>query len=167
MDDDIPYALKQALEVPLKARIDNLLRARDDDNNPYKRGTYSKHFMRIDDDTYQVVFHLDTAMPDHMTTERRVVTLKRDPSTDTWAIADEKVVDTYSGLERRVPGDESFQHFDRFSFDLGGLTIEATGGTLATDPCRDDVEVIWLSAEKLRYDYQPPTDQIGVLYDVM
>src|SRR5262245_18363139 len=53
--------LQADLEAALKVKIDGLLSAKNEDGLPYKRGTYSKTFEKVDDSTYLASFHQDEA----------------------------------------------------------------------------------------------------------
>ncbi|MCZ6832164.1 MAG: hypothetical protein O7F11_00310, partial [Acidobacteria bacterium] len=167
MENDIPFALQQRLEEPLQARVKSLLRERNDLDNPYKRGAFSRSFQKIDDSTYQVSFNLDTAEGGLMTTQRFLYTLKLDAAGGAWRIAGKELQDTFSGLYRRDPGDEEFRKFDSFKLELERLTVEAAGGNLIIDNCDGKPEYLILSGENLAYQFDPPGDQVGILYDVL
>ena len=167
MENDLPYDLQQRLEEPLQERVKSLLRERNAENNPYKRGAYSHSFLKIDDSTYQVSFHLDTAESGVMKTERYLYTLELNPANLLWSITNEELQDTFSSLYRRNPGDEEFKNFDSFHLELEGLTVKADSGGLIIDTCDNKPEFLILSGENLSYDYTPPSAQRGNLYKVL
>ena len=154
---DLPAMLRQDLEGVLKKKIADLLAQKDESGNGFKRGSYSKNFKKVDDSTYQVVFHQDTAGNDRLKSERLLLTLKKDGS-GKWAVAKEDLQDTYDGLYRGVVGDEQFFKFDKLSFDREGLKVTATNGSLYKDFFNGKTSRFVIVAPDLAYDYAPPTD---------
>src|SRR5215813_10307967 len=61
---EVPLEVRSALEEVLQAKVKALLAEKDKDGQPYRRGSFSKIFHRVDDSTYQAAFHRDTASKD-------------------------------------------------------------------------------------------------------
>src|SRR5207249_3957455 len=97
---DVPEDIRTALEAAMTAKMSTLFDEKNEDGQLYKRGTFSRQFRKVDDETYQVTSHRDTASKDALTTERFLVTLKKDPS-GKWKVASEDLQDTYKNLYRQ------------------------------------------------------------------
>src|SRR5262245_25888843 len=65
-DELIPFDVRSGLEETLQAKVKALLAEKDKEGQPYRRGSFSKQFHKIDEDTYTVAFHRDTASRDRM-----------------------------------------------------------------------------------------------------
>jgi aminopeptidase N len=155
---------RRAIESALKARVDVLLQEKDENGASMKRGSYSHTFRKMDDATYQVSFTIDTAGKESLTTERYLFTLKRDPAASRWSIDKEELQDTYRGLIRSVPADESFRRFERFMFDREGLKVSATKGSLFIDTRGGKPFWISFAADDLSYSYEPPLARDKALF---
>ncbi len=131
-DSGLSINLRRALEAPLRQEVSKLLAEKDADGHRFRRGTFSRNFKKVDDSTYEVTFHQDTAMGVNMTTERYLVTLNKDGA-DTWSIASKELQDSFGELTRRMPYDETFHRVDSFSVEKEGLKITATNGSLGKD----------------------------------
>ena len=59
--------------------------------------------------------------------------MRKNPNSDEWTVVSEDLKDRYSGLRRRVGGDEDFFRFGTFIFEREGLKITASNGTLYKD----------------------------------
>ena len=64
----IPDDVRAAIDEALRAKAGKLANEKDANGQQLKRGTYSKDFHRIDDDTYIVAFHRDIASSDKLLT---------------------------------------------------------------------------------------------------
>src|SRR5206468_12030883 len=112
-------------------KVSALRGEKNQDGVPYKRATFSRHFKKVDDSTYQVTFHCDTARDnDTLLTEHFLVTLKKDPSSEKWKAASEDLLDSYSNLYRLVSSKAQFQKFASFSLSREGLKVSAGSGNL-------------------------------------
>ena len=132
-DSGLSINLRRALEAPLRKEVSKLLAEKDADGHRFRRGTFSRNFKKVDDSTYEVTFHQDTAMGGSMTTERYLITLKSEDGGDNWSIASKELQDSFGELIRAMPYDETFHRFDSFSFEKEGLKITATNGSLGKD----------------------------------
>src|SRR5262245_17099706 len=155
---------RRAIESALKSRVDLLLQEKDENGASIKRGSYSHTFRKVDDATCQVTFTVDTAGKETLTTSRYLFTLKRDPAGNRWSIDKEELQDTYTGLLRSVPEDESFKRFDRFAFDREGLKVSGTNGSLWIDTRGGKPFWIALFADDLSYSYEPPLARDKALF---
>jgi hypothetical protein len=159
VDSDVPFDLRQQLEIPLQKKVAELRAKTDAEGMHNERGSYMKRFVKVDDDTYHVVLHRNIAGPEELTTERYLLTLERASGGSTWTIADEKLERTVSGLLFRTkPGDETFQEFDSFSIAREGLTISGGHGALVVDSWHGRPSAISLVADNLVYEYEAPKD---------
>jgi hypothetical protein len=163
--DEIDPQLQADLEAALRAKVGELLAAKDEAGKPYRRGSFSKSFRKVDDDTYQASFHQDTAGKDQVKTERLLLTLKKGDGVR-WEIAEEEVKDTFTGLYRSVFGDEEFFTFESFSIEHEGMKISATNGSMVQDYYNGEVIGFVLFADDLKYDYEPPKDALDQYYSV-
>ncbi|MFQ5671145.1 MAG: M1 family metallopeptidase [Acidobacteriota bacterium] len=162
----LPHALQASLEEPLKARVAALLAEKNQQGASFKRGSYSRNFLKVDDATYQVSFHQDTAKKDRLLTERNLLTLVPNPEKSGWSVQSAELKDSYEGLFRLVPGDEKFFSFSGFHFSREGLTVQATHGELVQDYRRGQTELMLVAAEDLAFAYQPPGKLDQSLYTV-
>jgi len=163
---DAPPEISKELQAVMNARIGEILSQRNADGEPFKRAIASRSYRRVDDNTYQVGLHVDSAMGTELVTERYVVTLKAGADGD-WAITNEELKDTYKGLYRGVLGDEDCDHFSSFSLQREGLILKATNGSLCKDYYRDQVARISVAADDLSYEYAPPMETQDLLFRIM
>ena len=161
---DVPEEVRNGIDPVLKEKVKKLLDEKDANGQPFKRGSWSKNFRKVDDSTWLVAFHRDTASPDRLRTERFELKLAGDKS-GKWTVASEELKDSYDNLFRRVPGDEQFAKFGRFSFDREGMKISASGGSLFKDFRNGRIEHIVMAAGDIRYEYLPPEKKFVQLYD--
>jgi len=77
-DEDVPDNVRVQLEDVLRQRVSKLREEKNEAGIPFRRGTYSKSFKRVDDATFHVTFHQDTASKGRLKTERYLLTLKKD-----------------------------------------------------------------------------------------
>jgi hypothetical protein len=157
--------IRHALELTLQRHVKELLKEKDEYGASCKRGAYSRNFRPQEDDTFQVVFHLDTAEKESLRTERMLLTLgKLDEKKDRWEIKAKEVQDIYEALKRSVPGDESFRAFDSFSMDLEGLSFSTGAGALWADSRGGRISRFSLAAGEMDYSYEPPVPRHRALY---
>jgi len=156
----IPDATRSGIESALQTKVGALLKEKDGAGLSNKRGFYSKRFQKVDDSTYQVAFTTQTAGAERMTSERFRLTLKKDAN-GMWAIAKEEKMATFDDMWRRTVGSETFQKFDRLSFDREGLKVTATGGVLYTETLNGKPRTIAFGAPDLKFEYAPPLKSAG------
>jgi hypothetical protein len=162
---DLDPQLQADLEAAVRAKVSELLAEKDESGISYKRGSYSKSFRKIDDETFQASFHQDTAGKDQVKTERLLLTLKKKGDVD-WEVVDEEVMDTFTGLYRSVWGDEEFFTFESFTIEIEGLEVTATNGSIARDYFRGGIAGFVLFADDLKYRYDPPKEALEQYYSV-
>ena len=153
---NLPYELRVALEQPLKKKLSDLANEKNAEGQSYRRGTYSRNFRKVDDSTFQVTLHRDSAAEETLTTDRLLLTLKKSAKGE-WGIASETVEDTYSGLHRG--GTARFYPFESFSFDRGGLQLSASKGGLFEWYYQGQVVGFLITAANLKYTYNAPPQQ--------
>jgi hypothetical protein len=150
--DELTYELVEQLVVPLKKKVNAMRDERGDEGRLHRRGSFSKNFKKIDDDTYQVSFQRDTASKDTLTSERLLLTLKR-KGAESWEIVNEELVDTYE--LHRQHGYRIYP-FAGFAFDKGGLSLSASQGYMVESYFAGEVDGFFVIADDLQYKYTPP-----------
>ena len=98
---------REAIEYALQNRVNDLVAQKNDSGRTYRRGTFSREFRHIDDGTYVVSFMEETAGDTTLTTDRYSVTLSGKPGSDKWAVTESELQDTFEGLVRSMPRDET------------------------------------------------------------
>jgi hypothetical protein len=161
---DLPEGLKTELEAAVQAKVGALLDEKNEEGAPYKRATFSRHFKKIDEDTYQTVLNRDTTSKDSMTTDRLLVTIKRDAATQKWKTVSEDLQDTYKNLIRSVPGDEDFYRFDSVSFSREGLKLSGSGGSLYKDYRQGKPVRFLVHAKDTSWEFVPGEKKFQGLY---
>lgn len=154
-DELIPSDVRSELEGVLQDKVKALRDEKDKTGQPYRRGSFSKFFHKVDEDTYQVAFHRDSAGKDRLLTERFLLTLKRNGSK--WTIASEDLKDSYDGLTRLAPGEEEFYRFDSVAFDREGMKVSCGPGHLVKASRAGKTEYFAFAGSGLQYEYLPPT----------
>ena len=99
-EEQTPPEVRRGLESALQSKAAALMNEKNEAGQPYKRGIYSKKFHKVDDSTYKVSFHVNTALTGEMTTERYMLTLTGQGAD--WKVTKEELQDTYTGLYRAV-----------------------------------------------------------------
>ena len=163
--DDVPLSVRNGIQEVLQAKVKVLLEERNDEGHRYIRGTYSRKFRKVDESTFQVTFHKDTARNDRMVTERYLLTLEL--TGNRWEIVSEEIQDSFDGLYRSVPEDETFFRFDKFTFDREGFKVTATNGSMLQDFRRGEIFRFSVSSADLTYEYLPPVKKDQLLYKIM
>ncbi len=164
-ESETPLEVRKGIEQALIEKARDLGKEKDEQGKPYKRCNYSHSFRRVDDSTYKVGFHIDTATPENLVTERYVLTLKA--SGGKWSITGEELQDTYKGLFRLLRDDEECFRFERFSFSREGLEATATNGSMCKDYLVDEVVRFSVASDDLAYEYVPPIPQDQVLFELI
>ena len=139
--DDLPE-----IERLLRARAAEVLAVKDPSGRSTQRASYSRALRRVDDDTRETGFLVDTATEDTMVTRRYRLTLRRGPSDGAWRVEETKLEDTWEALTREVPGTEEFGRFDAFLFQKEGLAVRSGPGFLYMIRRGGSVQRIVLSA---------------------
>jgi hypothetical protein len=153
--DELSYELRSELSAAMQQKLRELSNIKDANGNENVRGTYSKDFRKVDDDTYMTSVHVDTAEPTTMITERFDVTLKREGGR--WSIASEELRDTQK-LLHRVSGYACYP-FDSFSFDKEGLRLSAKNGGVCEYYYEGTVsgfDLMGAGGTDHSYEYSPP-----------
>jgi hypothetical protein len=123
-----------------------------------KRTTLSNTFCKVDDDTYQVTMHVDTAEKTKLIAERYLVTLKRDTSSKVgWAIGSEDVQETWDGL-RRTYGGRCYP-FQKFGYDKYGMKVTASNGGVCEYYFEGTTRGLYVYSDDMAYNYTPPNYQ--------
>ncbi len=156
----LPEVLQSQLEEVVQAKARALLQLKDADGVSNQRGIWSRKFRKTADGGYDVTFTKQTAYPEKLASERYRVTLKNDAA-GKWAVADEKLEDTFEEVYRDVPGDEQFFRFEKFTFQEEGFKVTATNGTMVRDTWAGRGS-IGLAADSLAYTYEPPVKATGM-----
>jgi len=157
--------VQKELEVAVRARVAAIASEKNQQGQAYKRAISSRSFQKVDDSTYQVGLHVDTANGQEQVTERYLLTLKNKGGD--WVIDKEELQDTYKGLFRGVLGDEDCMHFDQFTLEREGLKTKATNGSLCKDYFQGRVSRFSLAAADLSFEYVPPMPKEKTLNGVL
>jgi hypothetical protein len=155
-DEPIPWQLQGEIEDVLDAKLAKLVNDKSLEGVNL-RGTYSKDFRKVDESTFHVSFHQDTAEEEWLKTERMRLTISN-VETGNWEISEHEVLDTVQVLCRSIPGDEDFYRFDSFEFESEGMKLSGGSGTLYRDFLNGEPDGFQLVADNLTYHYTPPTD---------
>ncbi|MGD8374727.1 MAG: M1 family aminopeptidase [Acidobacteriota bacterium] len=153
------------IEAVMKERVAELYREKNEDGLRYRQGRYSHNYEKVDENTYLVPFHRDTALKDSMVTERFTLTVTRNGKR--WEVSDELLEDSYQGLTRTVPGDETFHEFDALDLSREGLHITTGEGSLVLDTEIGKPVSLLLTGEDLKFAYDPPTTEDDRLFDIV
>jgi len=146
------------IERVLRARVGDVLAQKDPSGRASQRASYSRDLRRVDDDTRETGFLIDTATDDTLTTRRYRLVLRREGNGDRWRIDSSRLEDTWEALTRSVPGTEEFDRFDAVRFEGEGLVVHGGPGFLYTVRRSGSVRRIVLTAAELAYEYSPPGD---------
>jgi hypothetical protein len=147
-----PY--QEDLYAPVKEWVKKIDDTKNADGAKTKYATYSKSPRKVDDGTWLVTVHVNTAEPGRQVTERYDLTVKHGADGKSWTVADAKVVDTYVGLFRWT--DTRCHPFDKFSFKREGLEISAGAGEMCEDVTEGEVLAFVVHGASMTYQYAPP-----------
>jgi hypothetical protein len=158
--EEISDEVRSALQVPLQDKVKALRDLKNDAGDHNVRGFYMQRFVKVDDDTYEVIFHKRTAGKEELTTERYLLTLKlKEGTKNKWEIAGEesqREIDGY--FYRGVLDDETFHEFDSFTFEREGIKVSAGKGSMVINYWRGKPSSMSFRASNMKYDYAPPPD---------
>jgi len=150
--------LPDGLFVPVDAWVEKLTKeSKNADGQATKKAVYSKTPRQVDDSSWEVSLHVNTAEADRQVTERYAIPVQKNAQ-GKWALGEPKVVDTYVGLFRNVG--MSCYPFERFDFDQEGLKLVAGAGTVCERYLDGEVVNFAVRADKLDYKYEPPARAI-------
>jgi hypothetical protein len=153
-DGTLRIETRRALEESVKSWIGK--RAQGGENEfgkPTVRGHFSRYFAPLDDGSYNVTVHIETAGPQTKLTERFLLTLKN--GANGFEVVDDALQDSYSGQHRDAGG--QCHAFERFSFDREGLQMEGTNGSVCVTFYRERVAEFSVHSADMSYRYAPPT----------
>lgn len=152
-DEELPWGLKQQILFPIKEWVGRLKDSKNAAGLPNKRGTYSRTPRRVDESTYEVTVHVDTAGDTQQLTERYLLTVRK--AGRDWKVGDARVVDTYSGTYR--PSGIGCWAFGKFSFDREGLKLSASNGTVCETYLEGKTAAFTIHGGGMSHVYEPPT----------
>jgi hypothetical protein len=118
----------------------------------FKKLAFSRKPRKVDDATYQVAAHVNTAEETRQLTEQYRVTVKK--TSGKWEIAQKEVVDSVVKLVRS--SGVSCYPFQKFTFDREGLKLSATNGTICETYESGRVSAFGVHSADLAYTYKPP-----------
>jgi len=151
---DISWQFQDELYVPVTAWAKKVEESKNSDGVKNKYATYSKRPRKVDEGTYLVTVHVNTAQDDRQVTERYDLTVKRAEGGKSWAVAEEKLRDTYTALFRW--SDTRCYSFDKFSFNREGLELSAGAGEVCEDITDGQVLSFVVHGGSMTYKYAPP-----------
>lgn len=155
----IPEKTEKYLRRAIQDYIKDVYDKKDDQGRHFQKARSTFDFQPAADGRYQVGLYKEIVEDDErsMRSERYVVTLAQEDE-EKWKIVDEKLVDTITGMVRRMPGDEQFYLFDKFAFDAEGLGVSSGPGSLVVYTRKDNKTGMRLMGDGLSYDYEPPAE---------
>ncbi len=153
-----PY--QEELYAPVKEWVKKFEDSKNADGTKNKYATYSKSPRKVDDGTWLVTVHVNTAEEGRQVTERYDVTVKRAADAKNWTVADSKVVDTYVALFRWT--DTRCYPFEKFSFKREGLDLSTSSGEMCEDTTAGEVLTFVVHGSSMTYQYAPPAHAAAV-----
>ena len=166
---EIPQKTEKYLKRAIQNYIKDVYDKKDDEGRHYQKARSTFDFQPVGDGRYQVGLYKEIVEEDDrsMRSERYIVTLAQE-NEEKWKIVDEKLVDTITGMVRRMPGDEEFYLFDKFAFEGEGLRVSSGPGSLVVYTRKGKKTGMRLVGKDLSYDYAPPpevhlTDRYNVI----
>ncbi len=152
-EDEIPSELSEALNAAMREKIKELGEVKNEYGKSTKRASFSRHYRKVDDGSYQTTLIVSTASNDQMVTERFLVTMK-DQGGQKWAITGEDLQETYDQVFRPVGG--NCYPFGEFSFDREGMTMRGSNGAMCEYYRRGKVIAFDVVSDDLAFDYKAP-----------
>jgi len=151
--EQLDYALESAVLAPVQKWATDLKNEKNAAGRKFRRVTYSRTPHKVDENTYELSAHVNTAKATEQLTERYNLVLTKE-SGKGWEISDKQIVDTRVGLFR-TSGMGCFP-FDSFSFDREGMTLSASNGRMCAEFLEGGISRFGVHADDLRHDYEPP-----------
>jgi hypothetical protein len=153
--EDLPPEVQAGLVSAMEAKVTALIEQKDANGNSYMRGTFSRAFKKVDDNTYTTSMNRDTVTADRMKVERFLVTLIRKDG-NSFEVSKEELQDTFDKLYRSPPRNEKFFAFQALNFDREGLKASSGPGFMYVDYVQDQPVAFRFTGSGLKYEYAPP-----------
>lgn len=159
--EEIPRAVRAEIFPPVSEWAKKLS---DDSKNaagkPTKRVSWSRLPIKVDDTTWNFSAHINTAAERTQTTERLQLTVSKPAGASKYAITEQAVVDSYTGLFRESGG--TCYPFEGVRIAREGLLIEGGRGEVCEAYIEGSVNAFAFSAPDLTYSYAPPEHAMAV-----
>ena len=149
---EISWELKQELFAPVGKWIGEHTQEKNSDGVKIQRARFSRVPVRVDDSTYQISVHINTARDTRQETERFTLTLKAQAGA--WQLAGAESMDKVTLLFRSNAG--KCYKFDRLVFDREGLKLRASNGDVCEVYVEGKVAGFGVYSADLDYSYEVP-----------
>lgn len=150
--EEIPWALKQELFVPVQQWASQFKESKNSAGVKNKSITFSRTPIPLEDESYGVTVHVNTALDDIQETERYELIVSKSGSK--WEVSKEELKEKYVGLYRTHGA--SCHPFEKLSFDREGLKLSATKGSVCESYLQDGVANFAVRSDDLAFEYTPP-----------
>ncbi len=150
----ISWEAQADIYAPVKEWAKKIEDSKDAGGAKNKIATYSKVPRKVDESTYHVAVHVNTAEAGRQVTERYELTVRRNADSKAWSVAEAKVVDTYVGLFRDT--ETRCSPFEKFSFVREGLELSAQSGEVCEHVTEGEVLGFVVHGSSMSYKYAPP-----------
>ena len=152
-DEGLSYSFTQSLLAPVQKWAAEVRKEKNAAGRPFKRVAYSRKPHKVDENTYEVTAHVNTADEARQVTERYTLVVKQEPGKG-WEIVDKQLVDSRVALYR-TSGMACFP-FDSFHFDREGMSLSASSGSMCAEFLLGKIPRFRVHSDDLRHDYAPP-----------
>ena len=149
---ELSWDQREKIVAPVGAWAGEVAKEKNAAGASLKKVAYSRLPRRVDDVTYTVTAHVNTAGDSKQTTERYRLTLKQDAGK--WSIADKTLEDTYVGLFRATG--LGCYPFESFKFDREGLKLSSGKGSVCMEFLEGRIPNFILQGANLVHHYEPP-----------
>ena len=151
---ELSWQSAEELYVPVKEWAKKVEESKNADGVKNKYATYSKRPRKVDEGTYLVTVHVNTAEEGQQVTQRYDLTLRKAAGGKGWTVGEEKLLDTYIGLYRTT--ETLCYPFDKFAFNREGLDIAAGAGEVCVSLIEGKVQSFVAHGGGMTYKYSPP-----------
>jgi len=149
----ISWTVHADVYAPVKEWV-KTIEQKNADGAKNKIATYSKVPRKVDEATWLVAVHVNTAEAGRQVTERYDLTVRRTAEGKAWSVAEAKVVDTYVGMFRDT--ETRCSPFEKFSFRREGLELSAQSGEVCERVTEGEVLGFVVHGSSMTYAYAPP-----------
>ncbi|NIM01788.1 MAG: hypothetical protein GTN89_13380 [Acidobacteria bacterium] len=149
---EVSWELKQELFPVVRKWINENTREKNSDGVKIQQGRFSRVPVRIDDATYRIAVHINTAHATEQETERLTLTLKKQDGG--WQVDGAESVEKINMLVRSDAS--KCYKFDRMTFDREGLRMSASNGDVCETYVEGQVAGFAVQSADLSYSYEPP-----------
>lgn len=150
---ELPEEVRAGLSMSVREWIGEQMEASENDaGKPTKRGYWSRSYKPLDDGTFGATVHIETAGVATKTTERYLLTLKKNGKG--YDIVNDEVSDTYAGLHRITSG--KCYPFQSFDFNREGMELKSGPGTACVSFYQGRPDTFGVQGQNMTYRFEPP-----------